>query len=69
MIQITPQMRILVAVKPVDFRYGIDRLCGICRQALKIAMNPNVGWIIARQGIALSDMLYLITDFPEVSIP
>jgi hypothetical protein len=32
-------------------------------------MNPNVGWIIARQGIALSDMLYLITDFPEVSIP
>jgi hypothetical protein len=31
-------------------------------------MNPNVGWIIAWQGIARSDMLYLITDFLEVSI-
>lgn len=34
MIQITPQMRILVCVKPVDFRSGIDRLCRICRQTL-----------------------------------
>lgn len=32
MIQITPQMRILVCVDPVDFRSGIDRLCRICRQ-------------------------------------
>jgi hypothetical protein len=39
------------------------------RGRLYFTMNPNVGWIIARQGIALSDMLYLITDFPEVSIP
>ena len=35
MIQITPQMRILVAVNPVDFRSGIDSLCRICRQILK----------------------------------
>ena len=35
MIQVTPQMRILVAVDPVDFRSGIDRLGGICRQRLK----------------------------------
>jgi len=34
MIQITPQMRILVSTEPVDFRSGIDRLCCICRQAL-----------------------------------
>lgn len=35
MIQITPQMRILAAVEPVDFRKGIDGLCGLCRRALQ----------------------------------
>lgn len=34
MIQITPHMRILVAVAPVDFRAGIDGLAAICRQRL-----------------------------------
>jgi transposase len=31
MIQLTPQMRILVAVEAVDFRQGIDGLCRLCR--------------------------------------
>ena len=35
MIQITPQMRILVAVEPVDFRKGIDGLAELCRQVLQ----------------------------------
>ena len=35
MIQITPQMRILLSVKAVDFRKGIDGLAGICRQILE----------------------------------
>lgn len=34
MIQLTPQMRILVAVEPVDFRRGIDGLCKACKQDL-----------------------------------
>ena len=34
MIQVTPQMRILLAVNPVDFRKGIDGLARVCRQAL-----------------------------------
>lgn len=34
MIQITPQMRILLAVEPVDFRKGIDGLAAVCRAAL-----------------------------------
>lgn len=34
MIQITPQMRILVAVEPTDFRQGIDGLARVCKQAL-----------------------------------
>jgi transposase len=35
MIQTTPQMRILVAIEPVDFRRGIDGLAQICRDALQ----------------------------------
>jgi transposase len=35
MIQLTPQMRILVAVEAVDFRSGIDGLARICKQQLQ----------------------------------
>jgi transposase len=35
MIQITPQMRLLVAVEPVDFRRGIDGLARQCREVLR----------------------------------
>lgn len=31
MIQVTPQMRVLVAVAPADFRKGIDGLAQLCR--------------------------------------
>ena len=34
MIQVTPQMRIRVAVAPVDFHKGIDGLAGLCRAVL-----------------------------------
>ena len=43
MIQITPQMRILRAVDPVDFRKGIDGLCQICRE--KMASDPFSGYL------------------------
>ena len=35
MIQITPHMRILVAVEPIDFRAGIDGLVNHCRKLLQ----------------------------------
>ena len=35
MIQVTPQMRILVAVESADFRKGIDALAQLCRAVLK----------------------------------
>ena len=35
MIQITPHMRIMAAVEPLDFRKGIDGLCAVCRQQLQ----------------------------------
>jgi transposase len=35
LIQIAPQMRILVAVETVDFRNGIDGLARVCKEVLK----------------------------------
>jgi len=35
MIQITPQMRILAAIEPADFRKGIDGLARICREVIR----------------------------------
>ncbi len=35
MIQVTPQMRILVAIEPVDFRAGIDGIARMCRERMR----------------------------------
>ena len=35
MLQITPHHRLLLAVKPVDFRKGIDGLAALCRLSLE----------------------------------
>lgn len=34
MLQVTPQMRILVAIEPADFRKGIDGIAQLCRAEL-----------------------------------
>jgi len=34
MIQITPQMRILLSIEPADFRCGIDGLVSLCKSRL-----------------------------------
>ncbi len=34
MLQITPHHRLLLAVKPADFRKGIDSLAALCKQVL-----------------------------------
>jgi len=39
-IQVTPQIRVLVAVEPADFRRGIDGLARQCREALRA--NPFI---------------------------
>ena len=43
MIQVTPQMRILVAVEPADFRKGIDGLACLCRTVLH--SDPFSGYV------------------------
>jgi hypothetical protein len=42
MFQITPQMRILVALEPVDGRKGIDSLARLCRE--RLAQDPFSGY-------------------------
>ncbi len=59
MIQITPQMRILVAVEPVDFRKGIDGLARVCRQVLQ--SDPFCGALFVfrnRRGKAIKILAY-----------
>ncbi len=36
MIQIVPQLKVLVACEPVDFRKGIDSLACVCRQQFQL---------------------------------
>lgn len=59
MIQITPHMRVLVAIAPVDFRCGIDGLAQLCRSVLK--EDPMTGTVIVfrnRQRKAIKLLVY-----------
>lgn len=59
MIQITPHMRILVAVEPADFRKGIDGLAGICRSILE--SDPLSGYVFVfrnKRGSAIKILVY-----------
>ena len=59
MIQITPQMRILVAVDAQDFRKGIDGLARICREVLEV--DPFCGALVVfrnRRQTALRVLCY-----------
>lgn len=59
MIQITPQMRIWVALEPVDFRKGIDGLAGICRQLLQTDPMDGALFVFrSRNGRALKCLVY-----------
>ena len=50
MIQITPQMRIWLAVAPVDFRKGIDGLAALCRQQLKADPMAGALFVFTNKG-------------------
>lgn len=59
MIQLTPQMRILVAVEIVDFRKGIDGLARVCREVLET--DPFCGALVVfrnRRGTAIKILVY-----------
>ena len=51
MIQITPQMRILVAVEAVDGRKGIDSLARLCQERLEA--DPFSGCLFVLSAIKI----------------
>jgi transposase len=60
MIQITPHMRILVAVEPIDFRAGIDGLAGACRRRLEA--DPFSGCLFVFSNRARTAIKILVYD-------
>lgn len=59
MIQITPHMRVLVAIEEVDFRRGIDGLARVCREVL--AADPFSGSVFVfrnRRKTAVKILVY-----------
>jgi transposase len=60
MIQITPQMRVLVAVEAVDFRKGIDSLAQLCRD--KLASDPFSGCVFVFRSRRATSIKVLVYD-------
>lgn len=60
MLQITPQMKILVAVEPVDFRNGIDGLVQICKARLQ--QDPFGGGVFAFRNRRATSLKVLVYD-------
>jgi transposase len=59
MLQITPRMKILLAVEPADFRRGIDGLAQLCRERLQ--QDPFLGTVFVfrnRRGTAVKLLTY-----------
>ena len=58
MIQVTPHMRILLAIEPVDFRKGIDGLAGIVKS---LDLDPMSGYLFvfcSRSGTSIKIVSY-----------
>jgi len=60
MLQITPQMRILVAVEAVDFRKGIDSLAELCRA--KLNADPFSGSVFVFRSRGATAIKILVYD-------
>ena len=59
LIQITPQLRILVAIDAIDGRKGIDSLAQLCRE--KLDADPFSGCLFifrSRRGTAIKLLAY-----------
>ena len=60
MLQVTPQMRVLVAIEPVDFRRGIDGLARVCREELR--SDPFSGWLFVFRNRSATAVKVLVYD-------
>ncbi|MBN1904961.1 MAG: IS66 family insertion sequence element accessory protein TnpB [Deltaproteobacteria bacterium] len=60
MIQLTPHMRIILAVEPADFRKGIDGLARICRSVLE--SDPFSGYLFVFMNKGKTAIKMLVYD-------
>ena len=60
MIQLVPQLRILLACEPVDFRKGIDSLAALCKYQL--AQEPMSGAVFVFRNAAGTALKLLTYD-------
>jgi transposase len=60
MLQITPQMRVLVATRPADFRKGMDGLAKECRTALQ--SDPFSGAVFVFRNRRKTSVRLLVYD-------
>jgi transposase len=59
MIQLTPQLNILLAYQPVDFRKGLDSLIGLCRDQLEAELYDGTIFVFRnRRGTALKILTF-----------
>ena len=66
MLQIAPQMRILVAIETVDLRKGIDGLAELCRE--KLSADPFSGCLFifrSRRATAIKLLQYDLSCHPS----
>lgn len=59
MLQIAPQMKVLVAIEPADFRQGIDGLIRVCKDSL--GQDPFAGVVFIfrnRRSTAIKVLVY-----------
>jgi len=64
MMAITPQMRILVATAPADFRCGIDGLVRVCRARLSEDPFSGTAFVFRNRGkTAVKILVYDTTGF------
>ncbi len=54
MLQITPHMKIQLAVEPVDFRKGIDGLVALCRKEFKTDPMSGCLFVFETSAVTLS---------------
>jgi transposase len=60
MIQVTPQMRVVAAIEPADFRRGIDGLAHACKEVLK--HDPFNGWVFVFRNRSATAIKVLVYD-------
>ena len=60
MLQVTPHMKILICVDPIDFRNGIDGFAAVCRNQL--GQDPYQGTLFLFRSRSRSTIKILVYD-------